>query len=292
MGSVGLIPTVDNAGPNLPTPVVGTWRHRHAYLATPLILPGWEARVLDSWTATIREDHGPLALAYLDWSDRFGPVYQAARAMMGRTVELDAFERPYWSRDSEPIGGGGKRRKQLRRLHRRLQEKGPVEIRRLACARSADDVIDIFLRLERSGWKGAQGTALACRDDDRAFFEALVRQAAKAGSLLAHGLYVGDTPIAMNVDFRSGPLGVCLKTSYDVEWARYSPGLQLERLLLEALTDGPVEALDSCASRDNQALSAIWPETRPIGELLLCADSWVSRGLLTSLDLVRQVRRA
>ena len=64
-----------------------------------------------------------------------------------------------------------------------------------------DGWIDEFLALERRGWKGANGSALACAADTTALFRNALHGAAQAGKLELLTLRLDGRAIAMLVTF-------------------------------------------------------------------------------------------
>jgi hypothetical protein len=223
---VGVIPTSDADNPRLPFSVATTWRHPRAYLGTPLIRAGWEHAVLDRWLMFVQRTRGPAARARLDLVDPNGPVAKAMRQVVdefgGAAFDLEQYSRPLWQAGT-PLQrkAGRSRRKNLRRLGRRLRERGDVDLRSYAGTADVAAATLEFLRLERSGWKGQQGTALACEVDDRDFFGELVRGAAAGDRSLIQALTLDGVSIAMNIDFRSGTGGFCFKTAYDASLATF-----------------------------------------------------------------------
>ena len=84
------------------------------------------------------------------------------RGILVRAANDDAFIRSSMS---------GSRIKHLRRLERRLFDEGPLVYDSLRPDGNLDQALDDFLEIQRSGWKGECGTAIACRPNDLAFFE-------------------------------------------------------------------------------------------------------------------------
>lgn len=151
-------------------------------------------------------------------------------------------------------------------------------------------MLDAFLDLEAKGWKGRQGTALACHRASLAF----ARQAFRGASptTLYEALMLNDRPIAVNVNLLSGGVLYTIKAAFDEDYRGYSPGNLLDRHTI-ALATGPsaVTRVDSCASPDHP-LELHWREREAIGTLLV---DWTGRfgpaGLATMAAWLTRVDR-
>ncbi|HST37464.1 MAG TPA: GNAT family N-acetyltransferase, partial [Allosphingosinicella sp.] len=158
-----------------------------------------------------------------------------------------------------------KKRKEIRRLQNRLAELGPVETEILDDPADLPAWCDTYLAFEKAGWKGEEGTALACAPDTAAFFHAALAGAWAAGRLQFLRLTVGDRTIAMLVNFLTPPGSFSFKTVFDEDYARFSPGvlIQLENLR-NVLTSDEIAWMDSCASEDHPMIDGLWTERRSI----------------------------
>ena len=97
---------------------------------------------------------------------------------------------------------GARKLKELRRQRSRLAEHGTVAF---DVARTRDEVsaaLEIFLKLEASGWKGQRGTALIQRDGDASFIRRAAIALAATGQCEIVSLRAGDTPIAAAIVLR------------------------------------------------------------------------------------------
>ena len=178
----------------LPAAALAAWRHPHCLLCTPLVrarqraLRGGRAarrhrRLACSSGATCRQD------------EPFHRTLNEALAARGR--------RPLVRRSYEPPAAAQGRGDRL----------GPIappdreERARLAQAGRAgststlgpqDDIgrwIDEFLLLEARGWKGRQGSAMACAEANRTYFTRTVTAAFHRGRLRLCGLDLDGRPI-------------------------------------------------------------------------------------------------
>ena len=123
-------------------------------------------------------------------------------------------------------------RSNLRRRMRRLQASGPVRLRRHD--RADRDVLNQFYELEASGWKGSQGTAIACDPAARRFYDDAAREAERNDSLALYTLACGDRPVAMHFGLVHRGRYYLVKTAYDPAVKECSPG---QLIVLEVLRD-------------------------------------------------------
>ncbi len=105
-----------------------------------------------------------------------------------------------------------------------------------------------FLAVESSGWKGAAGTAIVCSPQLVAFYETLTRRLAQRGWLEWHTLEIDEKPVAAHLAVRLGDAVSLPKIGYDEEYARYGPGNLLFRELLVRSFDDPTVSEVNCLS--------------------------------------------
>lgn len=126
------------------------------------------------------------------------------------------------------------------RRRRRLEEIGKVEF---VFTRSfTPEQTKAYFDLEAKGWKGRQGTAVT--DDPRVIrlHEDFAHAVAAKDALLVHELKLDGKTIGMSLAIKYLTTTVHWKTSYDEEYARFSPGKLLFReLLTECIRNGSTE---------------------------------------------------
>ena len=249
---------------------VTNWRHYQSFLGTPLIAAGREK---DAWRAILD------ALDRLPWARNFlhidglvedGPVHRGLIAAAGRhcdTVyrsERALLDSPLSPTDYYERTVRKKKRKELKRLAARLAELGKVEVRRLAAADEVGPWTDAFLALERSGWKGSSGAALANAPETEGFFREAVQGAHAVGRLEMLRLDLDGRPIAMLVNFLAPPGSFSFKIAFDENYARFSPGvlIQIENYAILARQD--IAWMDSCAVENHPMINSLWAERRAI----------------------------
>ncbi|HEX8526409.1 GNAT family N-acetyltransferase [Allosphingosinicella sp.] len=271
---VGIIPlSICRGLGRIPLANVQNWRHDHAFLGTPLVRAGRER---DFWSGL---------LAHLDqagWAPGFlhinglvegGPVHRgltAAAATLGRSAPVvqrqmraalasDLSPHAYLERNVRK-----KKRKELKRLANRLAELGDLRSRQLERDEDWEPWCDDFLELERSGWKGRNGSALACAPETERFLRQALAGAAAAGRLEMRRLDLAGRPIAMQMNFLAPPGSFSFKIAFDEHYARFSPGVLLQLDNLDLLARPDIGWMDSCAAENHPMIDSLWAERRSI----------------------------
>jgi CelD/BcsL family acetyltransferase involved in cellulose biosynthesis len=105
-------------------------------------------------------------------------------------------------------------------------------------------IFDTFLHIEQSGWKGQKGTSLAQIEKGRLFHKGLCDTASDDGLLRWYQLFAGEKLVSMNVVMCRGSTLWVMKTAYDENFRRYSPGtLGLTELLKTAIEDPQIHTV-------------------------------------------------
>jgi CelD/BcsL family acetyltransferase involved in cellulose biosynthesis len=272
---IGLLPVVRRPRHGrLPIGCVGNWMHDHCFFGAPIIRRGHEIAAWRGFMAQL--DAAPWAGSFLHLQglDAAGANAAALEALCveqrrGR-VEIHRYDRAmlrsdltadeYWDMNVR-----SKKRKELRRLQKRLAEMGAVETRLLTDGQDLARWCDEFLELEASGWKGQEGTALGCKPGDAAFFRAACAAAFDASRLHMLRIDLDDKAIAMLVNFRHGDGAFSFKIAFDETLGRFSPGVLIEIANLHAVQGSPdIGWMDSCAAPDHPMIDSLWAERRTI----------------------------
>lgn len=255
---------------------VRIWTHPNSFLSPALAAAGHEDTAWDT-LLTGAEIHFPNHRALLveglvegsalhhgliDAAAALGlPVAvesRTVRAMLATDLDADA----YWDASVR-----AKKRKELRRQWARLGEMGTLTVDHGDGVTDPAAWIAEFLTLEASGWKGANGSALASNADTRAFFIEAMTAGWAQGQVLLTALRIDGRAIAMLVTLVSGNAGFSFKTGFDEEFARFSPGVLLQRESLSLLTSRKLAFIDSCAAQDHPMIDSLWRERRAVVSL-------------------------
>ncbi len=117
-----------------------------------------------------------------------------------------------------------------------------------------------------------------------------LEQAAALCKLERLALTLDGQPIAMLANFLTPPGSFSYKTAFDETYARFSPGVLLQRENLALLGRNDVAWCDSCAAPDHPMIDSLWTERRPIGRISLAIGGTLRRSLfdlLLKLELGR-----
>ncbi|WP_129792802.1 GNAT family N-acetyltransferase [Sphingosinicella sp. CPCC 101087] len=271
---IGIVPLAleDHYGRS-PMRIVQNWWHHHMFLGTPLVRAGEEEvfwanllGMLDeaAWAPNFLHvrglvEDGPVHRGLRDAAAARGHASPIVHREIRALLASDLDSRTYYEQTVR-----AKKRKEIRRLRSRLDELGAVRFSRLTSADALGGWCDSFLALERSGWKGRAGTALACDAATDAFFRRAVAGAWSAGRLDFLRMDLDDRPIAMLVNFLAPPGSFSFKTCFDEEYARFSPGVLIQLENLAVLDRHDTVWMDSCAVENHPMIDSLWSGRRRV----------------------------
>ncbi|MDG5748807.1 GNAT family N-acetyltransferase [Qipengyuania sp. XHP0207] len=273
----GLMPLIDRESYHgRATPHRSSWLHANMFCGAPLIEKGYEEAF---WSAfLLATDRNPGTAWFLNLPQM--PLHCAATRVLRKTCRREGRPLQIVHRHFRAILNTGttpqdylsqampaKSRKELRRQRRRLEELGAVEIVRTRSCTGLVRWIDDFLVLEAKGWKGAGGSSLASDTHTAALFLAAMRRIAEEGRLERLTLTLDGRPIAMLATLLAPPGSFAFKTAFDEDYARFSPGMQLQVENLALLEDHALEWCDSCAAQGHPMIERIWSERHEVVSL-------------------------
>jgi CelD/BcsL family acetyltransferase involved in cellulose biosynthesis len=197
-------------------------------------------------------------------------VAQFERAAVGPTdLDFDTYQSRF----------SGRRNKDLRRRARRLSEQGEVTIRTVSGADTdGRAALEDFLRIEASGWKGREGTAMASDPTTDAFAKAVFAGPDVEFDVLA----LDGKAIAVTVNLIRNGAVFTIKTAYDEDHRPASPGAMLDLHLIRNITEGRYSRADSCAIADHP-VESYWLEKQPIECVALATRPGVSQMRIDAL---------
>jgi CelD/BcsL family acetyltransferase involved in cellulose biosynthesis len=127
----------------------------------------------------------------------------------------------------------------LRRRRRQLEKQGRLTLEVGGGVETLDDLLEEGFRIETSGWKAAQETAIVSDSKTRRFYTDVARWAATRGSLRLAFLRLDGTPLAFQFALELDGVYYMLKSGYEPAWRRYSPGnLLVHEMLRHASSTG------------------------------------------------------
>jgi hypothetical protein len=283
-----------------PVRVALGWGHPNSFLTTLLVADGQACAFWLRLIPAIAD--GPLSAPILsfDGVPEASPIHlglveacrqlglplsiegSVTRAMLATQMDPDA----YWDESVR-----AKKRKELRRQWARLNEQGVLTTDQLSTATHAaavDDWVDEFLKLEASGWKGANGSSLSSNADTDGFFRAAMCAAQASGQLEITALRIDGRAIAMLITLFSGQAGFSFKTAFDEDFARFSPGVLLQRESLAILSQRQLDWIDSCAAQDHPMIDSLWRERRTVLSVALPLPGGFNRATFAAAQIAKR----
>ena len=195
--------------------VAAAWKHLQS-------LPGWD--LLEIHDVPEGGTIADLARAASD-----GQVYVAQLPMLpGPHVAV-----PSNPADLEKLPANKKLRSQLRGVRRELEKKGNLKLQR-----GNRSTLARFYELEAAGWKGTEGSAIACNPRVRQFYDEISQAAERFGYLCVYTLELEGELLASHFGFSHKGRYFSPKVAYNENFPQYAPG----HLIVS-------EILQDCASR-------------------------------------------
>lgn len=285
----------------LPVSVVSLWKHIHCYLCTPLIKRGYGTECLETFFEWLNTDAGSSSLMEFSLIRADGPFRQLLvetfndRATLTYTPEshtralfCPATDAEQYLENALPL----KQRKGLKRREAQLGMNGKLEYVSLERDGDVQSWIAGFLDLEAGGWKGREGSALACDEGNRTFFNAITTAAFQRDRLVMLALYLNERPIAYRCSLLAEPGAFSFKIAYDEGYARYSPGVLLHVENIRYLHSRPeIRWMDSCTSPDNSMLNQLWPDRRALTTLVVGTGRSLGDLVVATMPLLRWLKR-
>ncbi|MEQ1529522.1 MAG: GNAT family N-acetyltransferase [Methylococcales bacterium] len=183
------------------------------------------------------------------------------RAALRPTQSFDAWYETNFDR---------KRRKEYRRLRKRLADLGELQSTNWQHDESVQPWLDAFLALEAKGWKGQRGTALASQQLMAEGVSEAVNAFARQQQLRFWALKLNGQTIATLFAFVCGDTAWLAKIAYDEAYGKFSPGVLL---ILDAtadlLNEHGIKLVDSCAIPNHPMIDNIWRDRIQMADLLI-----------------------
>lgn len=171
----------------------------------------------------------PVTLSILTAGRPEAAAVPAAAAASGMRLLLHVAERsPYVALDGDwetyAAGLPRRRRSELRRRRRRLEELGAVTFEVADGTERLEPLLREGYGVEGSGWKLQEGTAIVSSPETERFYSAVARWAAARGTLRLGFLRVDGRAVAFHLTLEESGVAYLLKGGYDPELRALSPG--------------------------------------------------------------------
>jgi len=209
------------------------------------------------------------------------------RCFRSVTTESPYLELPE-SLDALLAGRSQNLRQQWRRRDRALQKQGVVRFRTTTGGEDWERDLETFLRLEASGWKARGGTAILSDPRAARLYRAFCRDAAEQGWLRLYVLELDGELIAGDLGCAIGGVGFLIKTAFDEDRGRLSPGLVLRGHVLAASIEEGLRGYDFLGGPDDYKVR--WTDTvRP--RLTVDAFRGPAAGAASALQALKPVAK-
>lgn len=281
-----------------------TWLATNQFLGTPLVSPDDAPRFWRSLLRHLDTRAGGDMLLHcrrLAWDDPACAALIDCCKAGGRAFEIvDRFERParFPGSGAAPAGRSEKKASaRLRSLRKRLErDHGPVAVAVQSDGADCEPWIETFLAMERSGWKGAAGSALACSPGTEGLFREVVRRGREHGLVRLATLTAGGRPLAMSSWFETENRGAGFKMAFDEAFRAYAPGQLLMRHVVERIGGNPAMHFDTCTPAPRGKRTSLWSDQRTIYDCAVAIGPPPRRllfdGLMRARAACATVRRA
>jgi hypothetical protein len=278
-----------------PAPIWQSWRAASQPIGTPLVLPGAERAFWQALLAQLDRQPG-LALGLCCGAL---PVESAAAlaltdlcAEQGRMLHVcDRFSRPARLPAAAPAPTAAPTAAaDVRKLDARLDALearlaaalGPVSFVLHDSGEDCEPWLAAYFALERAGWKGRTGRALACNPAAAAQFREVIRNGQRGGTVRLASLCAGERIVAMTCWFVGGAHGYGYAITHDEDWDGFDPERLLLRRVARMIDKTPRLLFDSCAAPGTPS-DAFWPDRRSFGSLAVGIGSAKRRALFDAL---------
>ncbi len=144
----------------------------------------------------------------------------------------------------------GSLRSQIGRRRRMLEREGQLTFRVAGEPATLECDLDTFLKLESSGWKGRDGTAIASQPSIERLYREFAAGAAEQGWLRLYLLELDGVAIAADYGCAFAGTGVFMKTGFDETYSQFSPGLVLRADVLRSSIEENLSAYDFLGQPD------------------------------------------
>jgi len=276
---------------SIPLVHLAFWRHPHCYLSTPLIHRDHLQPTIEAFLQWFQANK-KYALLEIKQLSAHGNLHETFEKVLGAT-KLNYHGRDYdrailrQENDFDTYLSthtSAHFRKKLRRKRRKLSEQDVVGFPELKHEDELDNWISDFFLLEKSGWKGQTGTALALAKNDRRYFKVIVREAFRRGRLQMQALTLSGQTVAISVNFLAADGGFGFKMAYDEKYRTFSPGVMLDVEMIRNIHRHPRQQwLDSCSDARTTAYDGLFTGRRQIRNLT------ISNGKVAGDSMVRLV---
>ena len=297
-GSVlcGLFPIVRKKLYGIPLPTLEIWKHEQCYDCTPLIRADCKKDVWDFILKFISEDlkTSLFSMNTVSGEGEFLNLLTENGFDNGRTVfQRDAFTRACFKplEDEETFlmtNVAKSTRKGTARTRRKLEKRGVLETDFLY--EYTPEIVQQFLELEASGWKGEGGTALKSQTETQLFLDGMLRRSMPQGNATVVRISLDARPIAMLVVLQQGRKAAQFKIAFDEQLKEYSPGTMVEFDEVSRMFADEIEFSDSCADPKHSMINRVWSDRVRFQSLVIASNKVLPRLAVSLMPVIQQAK--
>lgn len=143
-------------------------------------------------------------------------------------ISLSGSFENYWQARSKKL------RQNIRRSLRSIEDAGvsyALHVRDEVT--SVQQGLETYAAIESRGWKGRAGTAIRPSTSQGRFYADALTRLTQAGAAAIYELHLDATVVASQIVLHNQHMLITLKTTYDEQYASFSPGYVLDYLLLK-----------------------------------------------------------
>ena len=176
----------------------------------------------------------------------------------------------YWQERSKSV------RKQTGRCIRSLEREGvKVTYSVIDNVDQLDKAFEEYCRIEGLGWKGEQGTALTLTNEQGIFYKTVIEGFMRQGRAKIHQLSFDEKVVASMISVDSESMMIVVKTTYDENYAKNSPGRLLDYYMLQQeLEPGRVKHMENYTNASEQD-QKWFPRVREMYNVTIYRNRWI-----------------
>jgi CelD/BcsL family acetyltransferase involved in cellulose biosynthesis len=136
------------------------------------------------------------------------------------------------------------------RLRRKMERDHEVEMAILEAPRDLDAQLDAGWNVERRGWKGETGTAIASSQATAEFYRRVAHAFAKRDELRLSSIVLDGELVAFDLTLVCHRRVWGLKTGFDPAYRRVAPGFVMRLAMIERCFDTAIDAVELLGDAD------------------------------------------
>ena len=176
----------------------------------------------------------------------------------------------YWAERSKSI------RKGTARLIRSIEREGMnLDYSVVTKMEELDEAFDEYCRLESTGWKAKNGTAMSPESTQAKFYKDVVSGFMIKGQAKIHQLKFDGNVVASLMTIENDKMVIVIKTAYDENFSKFSPGRVIDYYMLkEVLGAGSEKSIENYTNASEQD-QKWYPRVRKMYHVTIYRYAWL-----------------